>query len=78
MGHSTSPCKKRMNPKGQRKVTKVNAETFAENKRCLGVIAGFGTHSDICFVALTTNIVEFIHLACINQRTNYSCTDIII
>ena len=59
-----------MHQKGQQKVTEVNAEIEAENKRCQGVIAGSGVHSDICFVALTTNILEFIHLACINQRAN--------
>lgn len=70
MGHSTSPSEKRINLKGQRNSDKVNTETVAENKRYLGVVASFGTRSHTCFVTLTTNILEFIHLACINQRAN--------
>lgn len=47
MGHSTSLCKKkkkkkRLTKKGKEKVTKVNAETVAENKSYLGVIAALG------------------------------------
>jgi hypothetical protein len=66
MGPCTRPHK--YDPETAR-ATKVNAETKVESKRCLGIIAGFGTCSSIYFVALGTNI-RFIHLACINQQVN--------